>query len=91
MALFKLIAAHGINYLDASEVETLWNLVKRLRECGITLMISGTKKQILDVMEYTGLAKTIGDTNIFSADKLAVEALYLRVDDHLQSRESKIE
>jgi SulP family sulfate permease len=87
---FILIAAHGINYLDASGVETLWNLVRRLRECGITLIISGAKKQIADVMERTGLAKAIGDSNIFSSDKLAIEALYLRVGDHPQSEESQI-
>lgn len=88
---FILIAAHGINYLDASGVETLRNLVKRLRECGITLIISGAKKQISDVMERTGLAATIGDTNIFSSDKLAIEALYLRAGAPAQSRESQIE
>jgi len=88
---FILIAAHGINYLDASGVETLWNLVKRLRECGITLVISGAKKQISDVMERTGLARAIGDANIFSTDKLAIEALYGRVDDPPKRREAQIE
>jgi Sulfate permease and related transporters (MFS superfamily) len=88
---FILIAAQGINYLDASGVETLRNLVKRLRECGITLIISGAKKQISDVMERTGLAKAIGDSNIFSTDKLAIEALSVRVGDPPQRRESQIE
>lgn len=88
---FILIAAQGINYLDASGVETLRNLVKRLRECGITLAISGAKQQISDVMERTGLARAIGDANIFSTDKLALEALYLRVGDNPPSRESQIE
>lgn len=76
---FIMIVATGINYLDASAVEMLRALVKRLREVGITLVVSGAKKQVLEVMERTGLLHEIGDANVFSADKLALDALLLRV------------
>ena len=76
---FIMIVANGINYLDASAVEMLRALVKRLREVGITLVVSGAKKQVLEVMERTGLLHEIGDVNVFSADKLALDALLLRV------------
>jgi SulP family sulfate permease len=76
---FIMIAANGINHLDASGVEMLRSLVKRLREVGITLVVSGAKKQVLDVMERTGLLHEIGEANVFSADKLALDALLSRV------------
>ena len=76
---FIMIVANGINYLDASAVEMLRALVKRLREVGITLVVSGAKKQVLEVMERTGLLHEIGDANVFSTDKLALDALLLRV------------
>lgn len=76
---FIMIVATGINYLDASAVEMLRALVKRLREVGITLVVSGAKKQVLVVMERTGLLHEIGDANVFSTDKLALDALLLRV------------
>lgn len=76
---YILIAANGINSLDASGVVVLSNLVEKLRENGIVLVISGVKKQVTDVMEKTGLAKVIGEENIFSADTLALDALYRRI------------
>ncbi len=82
---FLLVVAQGINHMDASGVEMLRNLVRRLRECGITLVISGAKKQISEVMERTGLIKTIGEDNIFSSDKPAIEALYLRLEQQAQN------
>jgi sulfate permease, SulP family len=76
---YILIAANGINSLDASGVVVLSNLVEKLRENRIVLVISGVKKQVMDVMEKTGLAKSIGEENIFSADRLALDALYRRL------------
>jgi SulP family sulfate permease len=76
---YILIAANGINSLDASGVVVLSALVEKLRQEGIVLVISGVKKQVMDVMEKTGLAKTIGAENIFSADRLALDALYTRL------------
>jgi SulP family sulfate permease len=76
---FIMIVANGINHLDASGVEMLRALVKRLRECGITLVVSGAKKQVLEVMERTGLLNEIGEANVFGTDKLALDALLVRV------------
>ncbi len=74
-AKYILIAGHGINHLDGSGVETIHSLVRHLRESGITLVFSGLKMQVLEVMERTGLVKAIGDNNIYSTDKIAIEAL----------------
>lgn len=75
---FILIAANNINDLDASGVESLARLVERLAQSGITLAMSGAKKQVQDVMERTGLTKTIGEDNLFESGKEAIAALTLR-------------
>jgi len=74
-----LVVSSGINHLDASAVEMLRNLVRRLRECNITLVFSSAKRQFLEVAERTGLIEEIGPTNIFVSDTLALTALFERV------------
>ncbi len=74
-AKYILISGHGINHLDGSGVEIIHSLVRHLSESGITLVFSGLKMQVLEVMERTGLTKAIGDNNIYSTDKIALEAL----------------
>ena len=76
---YILVAGSGINYLDGSGVEMIFNLAKQLRENGITLTFSGLKMQVMEVMERTGLAKAIGEHNIYSTDRIAVEALQARI------------
>ncbi|HYP68083.1 MAG TPA: SulP family inorganic anion transporter [Thiobacillaceae bacterium] len=70
-----LIKCSGINDLDASGVEMLSNLITRFRDSGITLAFSGFKKQVQDVLDRTGLTKKIGEFNIFSSDREAIEKL----------------
>lgn len=78
-AQYILIAASGINYLDGSGVEIIYSLSKQLRDSGITLVFSGLKMQVLEVMERTGLIAAIGQDNIYSTDKIAIEALQARI------------
>ncbi|MFA4968463.1 MAG: SulP family inorganic anion transporter [Sulfuritalea sp.] len=76
---YILVVASGINHIDASAVEMLRGLVRRLGECGITLVFSSAKRQFLDVVQRTGLAAEIGDRNIFGADDLALKELFRRL------------
>jgi SulP family sulfate permease len=79
---FILVVANGINGLDASGVEMLSQLVDRLNEDGVTLVFSGLKKQVRDVMERTGLDRKIGPDNLFrlvSTEKMALEAIGARL------------
>ncbi len=78
---YILIAGSGINHLDGSGVEIISSLARHLHESGITLVFSGLKMQVLEVMERTGLVKVIGENNIYSTDKIAIEALQT----HIQS------
>lgn len=74
-----LVAAGSINQIDASGVEMLRELVLRLRECGITIVVSGAKRQFMEVIRRTGLDDIIGQENFFTSDALAVASLLGRL------------
>jgi len=71
-----LVQCNGINDLDASGVEMLSNLATRLGNNGITLSLSGIKKQVREVMKRTGLIDKIGAFNIYATDREACDQLY---------------
>lgn len=78
-AKYLLLLGDGINQLDASGEELIRHLVKRLRENGITMAFCGMKKQVLDVMQATGLYGFIEEENFFRNEDIALEALYGRL------------
>jgi SulP family sulfate permease len=75
-AKYVLVAGDGINQLDASGEEVIHHLVERLHSIGITLVFSGLKKQVLDVMRATGLFDMIGQGKLFATEELAIAAIY---------------
>jgi len=76
---YILVVGSGINGIDASGIEMLSNLVYRLKAGGITLGLSGVKRQVKEVMNRTGLTATIGADNIFPTDAAALGALLPRL------------
>ena len=78
-APYVLVVGDGINQLDASGEEVIHHLVDRLKDVGITLVFSGLKKQVLDVMRATGLFDTIGQDRLFATEDLAIAAIYERL------------
>jgi SulP family sulfate permease len=76
---YILVAAGGINTIDASGIEMLKSLVARLKLTGITLTFSGIKQQVFMIMENTGLCDLIGTENIFATDRIALQALLERL------------
>jgi SulP family sulfate permease len=74
-----LLACGGINHIDATAIEALMRLVLQAHERGVTLVFSGIKKQVQDVMDRTGLTRTIGDANIFATDREAIDTLRRRL------------
>ncbi len=70
-----LVAASGINRVDASGEQAIRHLAHHLRESGITLAFSGLKHQVLSVLQRTGLLAEIGEENIFPSDDAALTAL----------------
>jgi SulP family sulfate permease len=77
-----LVKSSGINDIDASGVEMLFNLVARFKSNGIVLVFSGAKQQVAEVMERTGLAAAVGAENLFATDNAALDALRQRMPDH---------
>jgi len=78
-AKYVLVVGSGINQLDASGEEVIHHLVDRLKSAGITLVFSGLKKQVLDVMRATGLFDAIGQDKLFATEDLAIAAIYERL------------
>ncbi len=78
-AKYLLLLGDGINQLDASGEELIHHLVKRLRENGITMVLCGMKKQVLDIMRSTGLHDLIGTENFYRNEDMALEAIYARM------------
>ncbi len=73
---FILVVGNSINQLDASGEEVLHHVVQRMHDNGITVVFSGLKKQILDVMRRTGLYEQIGEQNIHATADMALKAIY---------------
>ncbi len=82
-----LVAAHGINEMDASGEEMLSNLVARLRAGGYEVVFSGLKDNVLDVMHRTRLYDRIGEENMFPTQLIAVRAIHARA--HAGSKEKE--
>ncbi len=74
-----LIVGNGINQLDASGEEVIHHLLDRLKDSGVSLVFSGLKKQVLDVMRATGLFDAITESNLFATEDLAIADIYKRL------------
>ena len=78
-AKFILVVGDGINQVDASGEEVLQHLVQRLASVGITIVFSGLKRQVLQVLERTHLLAIVGHNNIFATEDMALKAIYDRM------------
>ncbi|MCE5182787.1 MAG: SulP family inorganic anion transporter [Betaproteobacteria bacterium] len=78
-ASYLLVVGDGINQLDASGEEVIHHMVQRLKDNGVTMVFSGLKKQVLDVMRHTGLFDLITQDNIFPNEDMAVDAIYEKI------------
>lgn len=79
-AKFILVVGDGINQLDASGNEVLHQLVQRLHDNSVQLVFSGLKRQILQIMDRTGLTQFIGKQNLHATADQALEAIYQHLD-----------
>jgi len=78
---YILIVADGINEIDGSGVEAIRHMVDRLKSAGVTMVFSGLKMQVLQVMEKTGLHGLVGVQNFFRTEEAALDAIYRRIED----------
>ena len=51
------------------------HLARRLQENGVTMVFSGLKRQVLGIMEKTGLDADIGAQHFFRTEDMALEAI----------------
>jgi SulP family sulfate permease len=75
-AKYLLVVGNGINELDASGEEVMHHLTDSLRAGGVTLVFSGLKKQVVDVMRATGLLDHIGEARLFPTADMALAAIH---------------
>ena len=78
-ARYVLVVGDGINQLDASGEEVLHHINQRLRDNGVTLLMSGLKRQVLEVMRHTFLFDHISQDNIFATEDMAIADIYRRI------------
>ncbi len=79
-APYLLIVGDAINEIDASGEEVIRHLVESLNSIGIVMIFAGLKKQVLDVLQATGLREEIGEQRFFSTAEQALERIYARVE-----------
>lgn len=75
-AKYLLVVGDGINNLDATGEEVIRHLNEQLEGSDVTLVFSGLKKQVLDVMRNTGLFDEITQERIFPTEDQALSAIY---------------
>jgi SulP family sulfate permease len=77
-AHYLLVVGDAINEIDASGEEVIHHLVQRLNANGVVMLFAGLKKQVLDVMQATGLRDEIGEQRFFATAEQALEKIYAR-------------
>jgi len=77
---YVIVDAEGINSIDATGEEALFDLAERLSESGIELLFARTKKQIEDALERTGFIERIGRERFFRRITHALEYVWERLE-----------
>lgn len=75
-----LVIGNGINQIDATGEEKLRALAADLKLAGITLMLSGLKKQVREALHRAGLDEVFGSDNLFPSKDMALKTLAERYD-----------
>jgi SulP family sulfate permease len=65
----------SINSVDASALNTLEGLIRRLGDAGVTLHLSGVKGPVMDTMQDAGFVQKIGLERIHAETQDAFETL----------------
>ncbi|MEW5891582.1 MAG: SulP family inorganic anion transporter [Pseudomonadota bacterium] len=75
-----LVIGNGINRIDATGEEKLRALAADLKLAGVTLMLSGLKKQVREALTRAGLDEVLGKDNLFPSKDIALRTLAERYD-----------
>ncbi|MBU4318034.1 MAG: SulP family inorganic anion transporter [Proteobacteria bacterium] len=82
-----IIAANGINDIDASGEETLALIINRLRSAGYGISFSGVNDSVMKVFKKTHLLENIGQQNIYTTMEKAILSVHTSA--HLNSTEEQ--
>ncbi len=77
---FIHVVADGVNAIDASGVEMLRNVHRRLLDSGVQMVFSDLKRQVSEILAHTGFIRTIGHRNIYRTKVAALEGIFERID-----------
>ena len=69
----------GITQIDSSGEDTLAMLVKRTGEAGVGISFSGVVGSVAEVLDRTGVLKTVGWENVFISPREAIRAVHKRI------------
>lgn len=72
-----IIAANGINDIDASGEEMLALVTQRLRSAGYGVSLSGVNETVLAVLKRTHLLEEIGPENIYPTMEKAISSVHV--------------
>ena len=70
-----VIICSAINFIDASALETLENLIDALKDAGVTLYLAEVKGPVMDRLKKVRFLKKIGENRIFLSTHQAMIAL----------------
>lgn len=70
---YVIIDMEAITMVDATGEEVLQGLTRRLRDIGIDLLISRTKKQVQSVFDFSGFTQLLGEGNFFRTRSDAIK------------------
>jgi SulP family sulfate permease len=73
-----IIAANGINDIDASGQEALSFVVERLRKAGIEISLSGVNEAVMAALKRTHLFAKIGEDHFYTDIHAAIKAIHGR-------------
>ena len=79
---FVIIDAEGINEIDATGEEMLSQLIERLKEAGVELLMARAKKQLWDAFTRTGLMDILGRDHMFALRTQAFKYAWDRLGDN---------
>lgn len=82
-----IVAANGINDIDASGEETLSLIVDNVRSAGVDISFSGVNESVMAVLERTHLIEKIGYNHIFPTMEKAIATVHKQT--HVDGKEEK--
>lgn len=70
-----VLICSAVNFIDASALQTLENIIDQLRDAGVTLHLAEVKGPVMDALSRTGLLAHLSPGQVFMSTHQAMTAL----------------